>query len=311
MSKHMQALAVVDPVLTALALGYKNASLVGTMLFPIVYVDKMTGKIPKFGKERFMEFQTLRAPGANSNRKPITPEDTTPISLQEHDIEEAVDYTEEKNAMFSRQKIAARNTQTIIMMRHERRVAALAQDLNNFPAGHKLTLSGTSQFTHASSDPIGVIEDAKETIRQKIGVDPNTMIIGHASYRVLRRHQQLIDLFKYTDRSILGVNHLKEAFEIPNIGIGSALTSSDAGVFSSIWGDSIVLAYVPTAERVEDRDVGEPSFAYTLRMRNHPWVDRYPDNGGKIEVVRCTDNLDERIVGSEAGYLLKDTNADS
>ncbi len=309
MSKHMSALAVVDPILTQLAYGYKNAALVGEALFPIVLVDKLTGKVPKFGKERFMEYETARAPGADSNRKRITPEDTISFALHEHDIEEPVDWTENVQAMFPRQKIAAKNTQTIIMMRHERRTATLARSTDSYPSGNKVTLTGTNQWTDSGSSPLTQIETGKEAIRGKIGVDPNVMILGHDSWRVLKRHAELLALFQYTERSIMTLQHLSDAVGIPKILVGSSMTSSDASVYSNIWGDDVVLAYVPEAASAEDRDTGEPSFGYTFRLRNGLYVDRYMDNGGKIEVIRCTDVLDEKVVGGEAGYIIKDTNA--
>jgi len=309
MSKHMSALAVVDPVLTGLAYGYKNAALVGEALFPIVNVDKLTGVVPTFGKERFMQYETKRAPGANSNRKRITTEGTIEIALKEHDIEEPIDWTENVQAMFPRQKIAAKNVQTIIMMRHERRVAALARATASYAEANRVTLTGTNQWTDTGSSPLTQIETGKEAIRNKIGVEPNVMMIGHDSWRVLKRHAQLLALFQYSERAIMTLQHLADAVGIQKIVVGGAATASDAGVFSSIWGDDVVLAYVPEAASAEDRDTGEPSFGYTFRLRNGLYVDRYLDGGGKIEVIRCTDVLTEKIVGAEAGYLIKDTNA--
>lgn len=309
MSKHMSELAVVDPVLTTKAYGYKNSALVGEALFPIVIVEKLTGAVPTFGKERFMEYETARAPGAASNRKPITPEGTLSISLKEHDIEEAIDWTQNVQAMFPRQVIAAKNAQTIIMMRHERRTAALARGYSSYPSGSKVTLTSTNQWTDSGSKPLTQIETGKEAIRSKIGVLPNVMIIGHDSWRVLKYHSQLVDSFKYSELGLMTIEHLKDAIDIPNIFVGGAQTASDAGVFSSIWGDDVIMAYIPQANSAEDRDTGEPSFGYTFRLRNGLYVDRYMDAGGKIEVVRCTDVLDEKIVGYEAGYIIKDTNA--
>ena len=37
-------------------------------------------------------------------------------------------------------------------------------------------------------------------------------------------------------------------------------------------------------------------------------MDKYTDNGGKVQVIRNTDLFVPKIVGSEAGYLIKDTN---
>lgn len=49
----LSKLRVVDPVLSALALGYSNAAFIGDQLLPFVNLDKEGGKIPRFGKDAF------------------------------------------------------------------------------------------------------------------------------------------------------------------------------------------------------------------------------------------------------------------
>ena len=44
----LSKLRVVDPVLSALALGYSNAAFIGDQLLPFVNLDKEGGKIPRF-----------------------------------------------------------------------------------------------------------------------------------------------------------------------------------------------------------------------------------------------------------------------
>ena len=67
----MQDLRIVDPVLTNLARGYSNAAFAGTVLFPVVNVNKEAGKIPLFGKEAFTIYNTERALRAKSNKIPV------------------------------------------------------------------------------------------------------------------------------------------------------------------------------------------------------------------------------------------------
>ena len=59
---------VIDPVLTQLAQGYKQAGMVGPALFPKVNVGLRAGKILTFGKEDFMLYSSGRAPGENTKR---------------------------------------------------------------------------------------------------------------------------------------------------------------------------------------------------------------------------------------------------
>ncbi|MGE0333088.1 MAG: hypothetical protein AB7P37_20600 [Ramlibacter sp.] len=300
---------IVDPVLTNLAIGYTNAQLVAEWLFPFAPVDKERSKLPKFGKEAFKIYNTLRALRAKSNR--INPEGITDMDLvtDEHDLEYPIDYREEAEAAFPLQAHATHTVTEAIQLRREKTCADMAQNAANYGAGNKITLAGTSQFTHASSDPIAVIETAKDAVRSKIGRRPNTMVIGATALRPLKFHDKLVDKIKYVQKGKIRLEHLRELFEIENIVVGEAVYADDNDAFGDIWGDNIVLAYVPPKSNGSmDRDVLAPSYGYTPRRKGNPSVDVRTEDG-KIELVRATDNYRPYIVGADAGYLISDTNA--
>ena len=305
----LSKLRVVDPVLSALAIGYSNAAFVGDQLLPFVMVDKEGGKIPRFGKDAFRVYNTERALRAKSNR--INPQDIdgVDVSLDEHDLEYPIDYREDAESAFPLQ---ARGTNIVvegIRLRHEANVAAMAQNAANYPVGNKITLSGTSQFTHASSDPEGVVSDAKSAVRAKIVREPNTAVIGYQCWRALKRHPQLKAILSDTRSRLVQLADLREIFEIENIVVGRAVKAADDGTTSDIWGDSVVLAYVPTVQGGADqRSPYEPSYGYTLRKRGQPVVDTRTEDG-KVEVIRNTDIFRPYLLGAEAGYLISDTNA--
>ncbi|WP_369951980.1 major capsid protein [Ralstonia syzygii] len=302
-------LRVVDPVLTQLSIGYTNADLVGDVLFPFVPVDKEGGKIPKFGKEAFKIYNTERALRARSNR--INPEDVdaVTISLDEHDLEYPIDYRETAEAAFPLEAHATHVVTEGIRLRHEKKVADLVQSQASYAASNKIVLAGTSRFTDkANSDPIGVIEDGKEAVRGKIGRYPNTAVIGAAAWKALKQHPAFIERIKYSMKGILTVDLVKEILEVDNIVVGKAVYASDTGVFSDLWGDNIVLAYVAPGRAGNERTPYEPSFGYTLRKKGVPMIDTRVEDG-KLELVRNTDNFQVALLGAEAGYLIADTNA--
>lgn len=303
----LEDLRVVDPVLTTLARGYTNAELVATLLFLVVMVNKESGKIPQFGKEAFRIYNTERAIRAKSNR--ISPEGITPIDFvcDEHDLAHPIDYREGDESMFNLEEHATNVVTGAIGLRLEKKAADLAQNAANYPTGNKVTLSGTSQFTNASSDPIGVIDDAKDAVRSKIGKRPNTMVMGAATFKALKNHAQLLDKIKYSMTGVVTIELMKQIFGVKNIAVGDAVYLSDAGAFLDVWGDNIVLAYTPDTPS-EKRTVYEPAFAYTIRKKGKPEIDKYTEDGGKVELVRNTDILVPKIVGAEAGYLISDTN---
>lgn len=299
------ALRIVDPVLTNLAYGYTNAEFVSEALFPFAQVDKEGVKIPKFGREHFMLYNTERALRAASNQIVPTDIGTVSVTLTEHDLAYPIDYREESEAMFPLQAWATNMVMSGVRLRREVIAAGIATNPANYAASNKVTLSGTGQFSDPASDPQAVIETAKEAIRKNIVRQPNTMVIGAAAWAAMKRNPQLKGLLA-TDRTrLVRLNDLQDIFDIPNIVIGNSVQVSDANVSSDVWGDSIVLAYVPGASPNVPRTPYEPGYGYTLR-KGMPEVDTYVTEGGKIQFIRATEIFQPYLLGAEAGYLISD-----
>lgn len=305
----LSKLRVVDPVLSALALGYSNAEFIGDQLLPFVTLDKEGGKIPRFGKDVFRLYATERALRAKSNR--INPDDVDgiDISLDEHDLEYPIDYREDAEAAFPLQAHATNRVVEGIRLRHEAMVASITQNPANYPTGNKIALSGSAVFTDPNSDPEGVVDDAKAAVRNKIVKEPNTMVIGYKAWRALKRHPKLKAILSDTRSRLVQIADLREIFEIENIVVGKGIYSTDNGVVTDLWGGNLVLAYVPKAAPAVAGDAPvrsayEPSFGYTLRKKGNPVVDTRTEDG-KLEIIRNTDIFRPYMLGAEAGYLVQ------
>jgi hypothetical protein len=297
-----------DPVLSELALGFSHPARVAERLYPVVEEPKESGKIPAFGKDAFKLGNTLRAIRAASNV--LSPEGVTflTITLNEHDIAFPIDYREGQEADFNLEKHATYVVTGRIDLRREKDAGDLAQNVDNYPTGNKITLSGTSQFTHASSTPVEVFDDAKEGVRRKIGKEPNRAIIGPSTFKALKRNAQILDRIKYSQKGVLTLELLQEILDIPEINVGREIYADEAGVFHDVWGDNVIMAYVPDTPSGQ-RNPYDPSFGYTVRKRGgYPKIDKYVAPGGKLLYVRNTDIFTVVTVGSEAGYIIADTN---
>ena len=98
----------IDPVLTNLAVGYKQAEFVGEKIMPVVFTDKEGLQVPTFGKGSFVEYDTERAVGAASNVITLDVPNYLPVVLEEHDLAAGVDYREEAESLFDEQAKATR-----------------------------------------------------------------------------------------------------------------------------------------------------------------------------------------------------------
>ena len=296
----------INAYLSEVARGYKNNAFIANALFPEIESELEKVDIFEFNKEAFSVYNTERAIRANSNvisPKGFTKKTTT---LTEHDLAYPIDYREEEESKKVKLQLHATNVVTEgLKLKHEKQCADLAQNPDNYPTGNKITLSGSSKFTDASSDPIGVIEDGKDAVASKIAQDPNTMFIGQDTWKVLKRHDQLKGLISDNLNKIVTMNFLKEIFEIPNIYIGKAVFVDEDDNFVKVWQDNIILAYTAN---LSTRTEYDPAFGYTVKKKNSLYIDEYEKEGKKVKYIRATDIYTPFMVGPEAGYLISDTN---
>ncbi|TNG92243.1 inorganic pyrophosphatase [Pasteurellaceae bacterium USgator11] len=295
---------VQDPVLTELAQGYHNNELVGEDLMPVVEMDKEGGKVPTFGRLAFRIPTTKRSLRGASNR--LTPEDigSLDIVLEENDIEYPIDYREDNDASYPLRQFAVNTTQDVIALDREKQIATLALDDSKYENTNKVVLSGSSQFTHADSDPFAVISKGKRAIKRTIGRKANVCIIAGDVWEILKDHPKVLEKIKYVQKGVMTPEIFAGLIDIEKVKIAEAVYE-ESSELKDIWSDAMVLAYVP-AKGKQERSIYEPSYGYTFRRRKGLFVDRYVENGGKIEIVRTTDIHKPHLVGKAAGYLIKD-----
>lgn len=301
---NLAALRVQDPVLTKLAQGYHNLELIGEVLMPTVEIDKEAGKIPKFGRLAFRLPSTVRNLRGTSNR--LDPEDITAIdvALEEHDVEYAIDYREENEAIFSLRQFALNTTQDVIALGREKEVATLALDENKYDSGNKITLSGTSKITSKQADIFAMFDTGIRAVKRAIGRKPNVCVIAGDVWAALKEHPAVIEKLKYSQVAIVTPEVFGKLIGIDTVKIGEAVYE-ESNQLKDIWSDAIVLAYVAPRSTERKGTVYEPSYGYTVRRQGGLFVDTYKENGGKLEVIRTTDIHKPHLLGASAGYLIK------
>jgi len=296
----------INAYLSEVARGYKNNAFVADTLFPTIDSESEKIDIFEFNKEAFQVYNTERAIRANSNVMSPKGFNKKSATLTEHDLAYPIDYREEDESKKVKLQLHATNVVTEgLKLKHETQCADLVQNLNNYPSGNKITLAGTSKFTNKNSDPLGVIDDAKDAVAGKIAQDPNTMVIGHESWKILKRHPQIVGLISDTKNKLVTLEFMKEIFEIPNIYIGKSVFVDENGNFVKVWKDNIVLAYTSS---LSSRTEYDPAFAYTVKKKNSLNIDEYRKEGNKLKYIRATDIYTPFLVGPEAGYLIYNTN---
>lgn len=300
---------VIDPVLTEIARGYKNGMMAGSVLFPTVPVGQRGGKVIEFGQESFKLYSTGRAPGGNVAR--ITSEySAASYALEDHAIEEQVpiELMEDANAVpgIDLGRNAVLRGQDIIALRLEKAQADLACNAATYGSDNKDTLAGSSQWSHADSDPIAAIEAAKEVIRSKIGRRPTTLLLGGAVFAALKTNPSIIDRLKYTSREVATAELLAQLFGLQRVAVGDAVYHNGTSLVD-VWGTFAILAYTETSGVA---DAGRPSYGYTYQLRNYPVVEApYYDRSTRSWVYQVADSVKPVIADADAGFLWTDAAA--
>ena len=295
----------IDPVLTNLALGYKQAEFIGEKIMPVVFTDREGVQVPKFGKGSFVEYATERAVGAASNVITLDSPSFLPIVLEEHDLAVGVDYREQAESMFDEQAKATRRATIGVQLRQEVETAALLQNRAVYESGHHKDLSATTQWSNANANPIKDIADAKETVRAACGVRPNVLVLGAKVAHTLMYHPALQAALGSGERKLITPELLKILFDVDEVLIGNAVSASAPNKQTQdVWGAFAALIVRPTIHS-SGNDEGEPSFGYTFRRKSMPVVDRSTETGGKVEFARYTDIRKVAAVGGACGFLFE------
>lgn len=298
----LQAVRVVDPVLTTVVQGYVQPEFVGNTLFPTIPVTKRAGLRIVFGKEDFALFDTRRAPGAATKRRNINYGNERYSLYQDRlEGELPLEHVEESaGAGVDLQAEASESTMRSIQLRLEYDQAAIATNAANYDANHKVTLSGTSQWSNASSDPSGSIRSWRQAIRSTTGVFPNTMLLGPTIFDALAEHEQVKDKIKYTSAQSITTDAVAEMYGFEKVAIGSPTILNETGDFADIWGSVVILAYVPQSRR----SIRQPSYGYTYTLQGYPIAEKpYYDENHRTWYFPVTAERSPELTGVTSGFL--------
>lgn len=299
---------VQDPILTAVARGYhtENAR-IADVLFPIVTVGQRAGRILVFGTEHFKLVNTARAPGANTKRMQYG-YSSDKFSLVDHRLEGSVpvELQEEAAAVpgIDLQAQAISVVQDTMGLEREKEAADLALDASKYAASNKETLVGNDQWSDVDSDPFTAINDAKETIRGKIGKRPNVLELGPKVITALRSHPKILDrMSTASDRPPATIVQLQALLEIERIVVGEAVYH-DGTDFVDMWGKHAVLAYTTPASM---QQMGSPNFGYTYQLTGYGVAEEgYYDENTNTWYYPWKDAYQAVLAGPSAGFLFSD-----
>lgn len=299
------ATRVINPILSTYVQGYQQADLVGNTLFPRVPVEISGGQILEFGKEHFKLYNSRRAPGSGTKRISFGYLGK-PFALLNDALEAPVPREFLRDAKVMPGIDLGQHAVSIVMrsllLGLESAQATLATDATQYDANHKVTLAGTSKWSDPASDPISQMDTYKEAIRSSVGIRPNTLLLSAQAFSAAKTNAKIRAQFQYTNPDSVTLEMLKRVFDVQRIAVGEAVVSDDAGVVTDVWGNNVILAYVPDSPS----GMEQPSYGYTYTLNGHPLVEEaYYDNNAKSWIYGVGFERVPVLSGITSGYLIQ------
>lgn len=131
----------------------------------------------------------------------------------------------------------------LVDLGREQRVAAAVFNAANHT--NNTTLSGASQWSDATSDPVAGIADALDIPVMR----PNIAVFGQATWTKLRRHPKLVQAVKGTAQGAgqISRQEFAEFFELQQVLVGAGFANTakkgQAATMSRVWGKHAAFIY--------------------------------------------------------------------
>ncbi len=259
----------VDPVITAIAIGYRNQAqdLIADQVLPRVPVlgerYKWTEyplaehftvpdtEVGRRGRVNRVEFSGVERTGGTQD---YGLEDAIPIS----DINEAEGQRRRGLGLIDPEKISAEGLTDLVLLDREVRVAAVAQNPDNYAPTRRLVLSGSDRFSdYDRSKPIDVL---KRGFASTLIYRPNTMSMGRDVWTFLSSHPHIVNAVKgnLSSRGIVSPEEFVRLFAgegLKRLLIGESFVNiarkGQPEQLSRVWGKSIQLHYTNPNVRPE------------------------------------------------------------
>lgn len=197
----------VNTPLTNISIAFLQnaADFVAAKVFPNIPVSKQSDRYYVYNRGDFnRDEMTERAPGTESAGSGYTLDNTPTYFANRYSIHKDIPDEVRANA----DAVLNPDREATAFVSHKALIKREKLFVNKyFTTGQWATditgvASGPSgaqvlQWSAANSDPIKNVRDAKRTIRESTGYEPNKLVLGRAVYDTLLDHPSIIDRIKY------------------------------------------------------------------------------------------------------------------
>lgn len=297
----------IVPQLTAIAMAYKNKAFIADSVLPRVPVSKQEFRYTLYNlADSFSIPNTLV--GRLSKPNQVTWGATSDTdSTVDYALDAPIPNADTENAAGTNINPEGRSTELItdlVQLDREKRVADLVFNVANYT--NKTTLAGVTQWSDATSDPIGTIMKALDTVI----VRPNVLVLGRSVLTALLVHPKVVSA-ALGNSGVSGVaskGFLANLFELDEVVVGEGYYNSakpgQTPTLVRLWGKHAAFIYRnPLIATTTD----QVSFGITAQ-----WGTRIsgrlidPDVGMRGGVrVRVGESVKELLLANDVAYFFQ------
>ena len=238
----------IDPKLTAIAIAYRNPDVV-------LIADSVLPRTPTSQEFKWLEYdlaQGFTVPDTRVGRKSVPNEvefkaEERTDKVEDHGLDDIVP---NEDVEADNQGVDPLGTSTayltnLVNLGREQRVASKVFNPASFSANNQATLSGTSQWSHESADPVAAIGDALDSPI----IRPNIAVFGQQTWTKLRRNVKIVQAIKGTAQGagMVSRQEFAEFFELQEVLVGAGFVNQakkgQAATMSRVWGKHAAFLY--------------------------------------------------------------------
>ncbi|CAG1773118.1 hypothetical protein BAC2_03579 [uncultured bacterium] len=212
---------------------------------------------------------------------------------------------------------AVENTTNLVVLARESRAAGIVFNANSYDAAMQAQLSGTSQWSHADSDPVKAIRTAIYSMLLK----PTIAVFGSKTWLHLSANPKLVAAIINTGgrgaggTAAAGVateEAVAAFFGLKKVLVGDVFANSakkgQASSLGKVWGAHAALLHINP--QVANAQSPMPTWGFTAALKGNgrsvrTWYDpKRGINGG--QTVRVAEQINELITFKRLGYFFQD-----
>lgn len=297
----------IDPHLTAIAIAYRNASMIADAVLPRVPVSKSEFKWWEFDLgQGFTVPNTNVGRTSQPNQIEFDAKDKT-SSTSDYGLDSPIPQSDIDNAPANYDPLgrATERTTDLILLDREVRTSKEVFNPTNYSANNKEALAGTAQWSHDSSKPLKAVMTALD----KMIMRPNVAIFGRATATALRQNPSIVKAYHGNagDDGLVPLDFLRQLLELDEILVGSAFVNiarpGQKPVLMRAWANHAAFIYRNTLADTQ----GGVTFGMTAQFGSRV-SGSIPDpdmglRGGQR--VRVGESVKELIVAPDCGYFFQ------